>query len=620
MAGFLRAAAMIAIGCMLELAPAAVAAFTDAELNQKAHAIERDIRAYPEKAQAQLSELLPYARAGASQSTRYLVEGLHLEALDRAEREVYALRRGDELEREGRSEGDQGLVALALLTRSYNADYRSTASSYAIAKDAYGAAQKSGDLYVRYLAAILLAAEEAIQQRRTEARVLLSEALALAVSSESSSRRIHALIRLAALDHRLRSEESIQESQQAFDLAKEVGSVYGMSEAKRIQSAAFEKLNRPVEERATAEEAVRIAHEARSDSLETRALNLLIHVCRARNDYAATLQNARRHLELSEVRGDLSWIAQRKTDIGWALQGLGKAEEAEAFLHQGQALSERVKSRQLREDYDAEVHGRELELVNRDLALKAAEVENLALMQRVWWGVAFALLALLGFAGVLYRKRQIINRLTLERNAEAQERKLLEGRLKTLQAQIEPHFLYNTLANAQALISKNPADAGAMLTSLIRYLREALPKMREKASTLRQEFALAEAYLNIARIRFGGRLSFDVNLPDDLAATEFPPLIVQTLVENALKHGVEPKAGPAHIAIRASIDGGALVITVTDDGVGFGSKQGSGVGLRNTRERLKAVYGNGAKLELAPNEPAGVRATVVLRETGVRSG
>lgn len=191
-------------------------------------------------------------------------------------------------------------------------------------------------------------------------------------------------------------------------------------------------------------------------------------------------------------------------------------------------------------------------------------------------------------------------------------RQLAEARLQTLQAQIEPHFLYNTLANVQALIAHRPAAAEDMLTSLIHYLRESLPRMRSTASTLQQEFALAQAYLDIARIRFGGRLRVEVELLESVAHTAFPPLIVQTLVENALKHGVEPKVGAATVRLEAFEDAGSIVVQVTDDGPGFGEIPGRGTGLRNIRERLSAIYGERATLVIQPNSPSGVTATVAI--------
>jgi signal transduction histidine kinase len=194
----------------------------------------------------------------------------------------------------------------------------------------------------------------------------------------------------------------------------------------------------------------------------------------------------------------------------------------------------------------------------------------------------------------------------------AEARRLAEARLQTLQAQIEPHFLYNTLANVQHMIAHRPDDAQVMLTGLIRYLRESLPRMRSPSSNLKQEFGLAQAYLDIACIRLGGRLSVQVALPGALEDMSFPPLVVQTLVENALKHGVEPKVGPVTIRLEALDRGAEVCVRVVDSGKGFGAVQGAGVGLTNIRERLAAIYGTSAHLTLAPNEPAGVVAEICI--------
>lgn len=212
--------------------------------------------------------------------------------------------------------------------------------------------------------------------------------------------------------------------------------------------------------------------------------------------------------------------------------------------------------------------------------------------------------------GVLAELRQEVARQRTRANEALLGRQLAEARLQTLQAQIEPHFLYNTLATVQALIANRPAAAEEMLTGLIRYLRESLPRMRNAASTLQQEFALAQAYLDIARVRYGGRLSIEVVLPEAMAGTAFPPLIVQTLVENALKHGVEPKVGPVTVRLEAFEADGLIAVRVSDDGPGFGVTPGSGTGLRNIRERLNAIYGEGATLVMQRNSPSGVKATV----------
>jgi hypothetical protein len=193
------------------------------------------------------------------------------------------------------------------------------------------------------------------------------------------------------------------------------------------------------------------------------------------------------------------------------------------------------------------------------------------------------------------------------------EKELAEARLGRLEAQIEPHFLYNTLANAQLLTRSDPKRADEMLEHLIVFLRESLPHNGSAQSTLGKEVERSRAYLEILKIRMGARLNAHVDAPAELLACNFPPLMLQTLVENAIKHGLEPKPGGGSIWIRAQKAGDKLRVTVADDGVGFTEGgSGTGVGLRNLRERLKLQYGDAASLELAGNFPSGVAAALTL--------
>jgi signal transduction histidine kinase len=181
----------------------------------------------------------------------------------------------------------------------------------------------------------------------------------------------------------------------------------------------------------------------------------------------------------------------------------------------------------------------------------------------------------------------------------ALEQAALAAELHSLQAQVEPHFLYNTLANARYLARHDPAQAVRMLDHLIAYLRTSLPDLRAPMSTLGRECELAEHYLALMRIRFGERLDFDVACPEPLLHLPVPPLMLMSLVENAVRHGVEPKPGPVSVRLHAAMDGGRLAVTVSDDGAGLGAAVlGSGVGLRNLRQRLAALYGAGASVEL----------------------
>jgi signal transduction histidine kinase len=193
-----------------------------------------------------------------------------------------------------------------------------------------------------------------------------------------------------------------------------------------------------------------------------------------------------------------------------------------------------------------------------------------------------------------------------------------EAKLSALQAQVEPHFLYNTLASVQALTEVDPAQANAMTGHLIQYLRNALPKMRESVSTVGQEIELVRAYLNILQMRMGKRLGFEIAVPAELMDAPFPPLMLPSLVENAIKHGLEPQREGGMVTITAHADDGKLRLVVADTGRGFADALGSGVGLTNIRERLAALYGDAASLTLVANSPHGVVATIEVPRDGAR--
>jgi len=194
-----------------------------------------------------------------------------------------------------------------------------------------------------------------------------------------------------------------------------------------------------------------------------------------------------------------------------------------------------------------------------------------------------------------------------------------EAKLSALQAQVEPHFLYNTLASVQALTETDPPRATEMTGHLISYLRNALPKMRESTSTVGQEIELVRAYLNILQMRMGKRLAFEIDVPPELMEAPFPPLMLPSLVENAIKHGLEPQREGGIVRIFASASGNRLRVGVADTGRGFSETPGSGVGLANIRERLAALYGDNGKLTLEANQPQGVAATIDVPRDGTRT-
>ena len=193
---------------------------------------------------------------------------------------------------------------------------------------------------------------------------------------------------------------------------------------------------------------------------------------------------------------------------------------------------------------------------------------------------------------------------------ETLQAQMVEARLSALQAQIEPHFLFNTLANVKRLYETVPHQGREMLSSLIRYLRAALPSMRQSGSTLGRELELARSFLTILKMRMGDRLDFSIRVDPSLNDAQVPPMVLPTLVENAIKHGLSPLPEGGRIDIAARRDGEDLLIDVRDNGAGFSSTGGSGVGLANTRARLAALFGSRAALALSSATPRGVLASV----------
>jgi len=242
----------------------------------------------------------------------------------------------------------------------------------------------------------------------------------------------------------------------------------------------------------------------------------------------------------------------------------------------------------------------------------------------LYGSVAFAALLTLfllmlvarGFAGRAARGEQRAVIAESRERSETYARQLAEARLMVMRAQVEPHFLFNTLAHVQALQEIDPPQAGVMLERLISYLRAAMPTMRETTSTLGREVEVVRAYLDLLKIRMGERLRYVINVPVELNHIALPPTMIATLVENAIKHGLEPKREGGTIAINVRVLPGmngasdTLEVLVADDGLGLGGAEtgGTGIGLANTRERLKMLYGASGSLQVEPNAPSGVRA------------
>ena len=194
---------------------------------------------------------------------------------------------------------------------------------------------------------------------------------------------------------------------------------------------------------------------------------------------------------------------------------------------------------------------------------------------------------------------------------EQLERTAVEARMEALQAQIEPHFLFNTLGSIDQLIETDPPRASKMQKSLIRYLRSALPQMRNGSRpTLGQQVDLSSAFLEIMAIRMEERLVSVVSVPEGLRSATFPSMMLQTLVENAIKHGLEPKAEGGKIEIKAEVGDGQLAVHVIDNGMGFSPSSGDGVGLANIRERLEALHAGRAELIISVPQGGGTCATI----------
>ncbi|MCA3242258.1 MAG: histidine kinase [Rubrivivax sp.] len=291
---------------------------------------------------------------------------------------------------------------------------------------------------------------------------------------------------------------------------------------------------------------------------------------------------------------------------------------------------------------DAEDARRDAEAARREAAQFQREIDQLEgqvvrvgthtirfgfgdfLMQfTIAWVVASALLKFT-YKGTQQAQKQAA-RATETAEAESLKRQVVEARMAAMQAQVEPHFLFNTLASIDHLIETDPKRASQMQRNLIALLRASMPTMREAAGgtdgkggngvrDLGREIAVIRPYLEILKVRMEERLTTELAVPEGLMSAEFPPMMLQTLVENAIKHGLEPKAEGGQLRVAAEIVHGKLQMTVADTGLGFGkaATAGTGVGLANIRERLQLLYGNRATLTVAENQPSGTVVTITV--------
>ncbi len=192
------------------------------------------------------------------------------------------------------------------------------------------------------------------------------------------------------------------------------------------------------------------------------------------------------------------------------------------------------------------------------------------------------------------------------------EKNALQSRLKLLQAQIEPHFLFNTLANIEGLQKKDGATARAMLNNLTCYLRTSLKKSRKTSIKLKEELTTIRAYLEIFQIRMGKRLCYRIEVDDSLHDVSVPPMLIQPLVENSILHGLAPKAGGGEIVIMARRIRDGIQLEVSDSGIGLDLNKKQGVGLANVKERLALYYRGAATMVMEANQPTGLRIIIEI--------
>ncbi|HTD05442.1 sensor histidine kinase [Undibacterium sp.] len=249
------------------------------------------------------------------------------------------------------------------------------------------------------------------------------------------------------------------------------------------------------------------------------------------------------------------------------------------------------------------------------------EVQSYKKKSSKWFGnfVALLLVGLFGMKALLGGKARAEESAKVA-NAAAERESLLrqvsEAQMQMMQAQVEPHFLFNTLASVEHLIETDPPRAAAMQRSLIQYLRAVLPQMRENASftNLGREADMVKSYLDLLKMRMEERLEVDFIMPEGLRSASFPPMMLQSLVENAIKHGLEVKAEGGTLRFHAEVAHNKLRVSVTDNGLGFGAvpSNGTGLGLQNIRERLKLLYKEKGQMIITPNQPSGVCVTIEI--------
>ncbi len=298
-------------------------------------------------------------------------------------------------------------------------------------------------------------------------------------------------------------------------------------------------------------------------------------------------------------------------------QAEAEGRRAEALARRDEEMRDEVKSAV--EDARDDLTDSITEALAKNENLNAHRRQSNALWDlfKVLLTISFAyMIAIKVSAATKQRADAMVKTAASTAERESLQRQVVEARMQMMQAQVEPHFLFNTLASVEYLIETDPQRAATMQRNLIQYLRAALPQMRENSTNLGREVDLVGAYLEILKVRMEERLKVSITVPGGLRSADFPPMMLQSLVENAIKHGLEPKAEGGAVALKAEVVDGDLYVCVEDSGLGFSptgaSTSGGGLGLANIRERLSLLYGTRGKCVIEANQPSGTRVTIVV--------
>jgi sensor histidine kinase YesM len=281
----------------------------------------------------------------------------------------------------------------------------------------------------------------------------------------------------------------------------------------------------------------------------------------------------------------------------------------------------RKKAKEIREFYS--------HLLSYCLVIPALWVVNAFVPGQWWaqwatigWGFGVTIHGLTVFAdgtffGSAWEEKKVAELMANEKlKVVSSEKQLVQAQMRMLQAQIEPHFLFNTLANIQSLIAKSPDRANLMMDNFIAYLRQSLTASRSQEGTVKQEIDLIRHYLDLIKIRMAERLNFSIDVDPAVEVHSLPPMLLQPIVENAIKHGLEPKEEGGRVNIRgeSTDDGTRVRFTVSDNGLGFSANAdsaGTGLGLSNLRERLKVLFDGMATIEITDANP-GTKVSITI--------